>query len=160
MNNKGQPSAAPVANDDREALQDIGAEVRATDALAKRHRRNPRARCTATFMRSYAKLLATGLTHERASAMMHVSRETVWRWREQYPEFERVIQHEIAKAIHARLRVINLGIAAGDLQTCRWWLERTHGAEYASKAALGVQVNVGADAVTGVVFLPAKQIPN
>lgn len=146
----------PTIDDPRD---EIRTEIEATDRIISReHRSAPRVRCTISFMRSYGKLIGAGLSHQRAAAILQVSRETVWRWRQQYPEFNEIIERETALAIAARLRVVNQACAAGDVQACRWFLERCHGGEYASKPAAAVQVNVGGELPSGVIVLPPKQI--
>jgi len=137
--------------------QEIASEVETTDCIAARWARKPRVRRTRAVMTAYAQLVGSGLSHVRASALLQVSRETVWRWRSDHAEFQAEIERETAKAVHARLRVVNLAISAGDVAAARWWLERTHGGEYASKA-IGLQVNVGAEGASAaaVIFLPQK----
>ncbi len=88
----------------------------------KRETRKYRAEKQAVITRA----LRAGLSQTTAIALAGISRDTYYRWRREYPEFDAEClraEHESLSKVEATVYSLAL---QGDLRACTWLLERRH----------------------------------
>ena len=85
------------------------------------------------------KAIRIGITFERAAELHRVSRATIYRWRNEDPEFDKDVLEAVVYSEAILLQRIN-DKTADDWKAAAWILERRHPEQYSQRREIDVTV--------------------
>ena len=101
------------------------------------------------------RLISAGNYIETAAAGVGVSRDTLYRWMKERPEFREQVQEATAKAEAIDLQRISIAAQSGIWQAAAWRLERRFPERWGRRDR--PEVPEGKVTPTGIVVLPASR---